>query len=746
MRSTIATATFAALAAGTVGVGALDNIPNMVGSDTLDALTVAVINSCKAGGECLGLNYLGTGSGNGQAALANNSQSVAPMSRPLNSGVCSNAGRVTAEGIVVALDALSIAGNPANVCASGIDYTGTTAGATSNDWRNVLRQIYTGMPTGSNNILTRDCNNAARVALLNDWDAIFRGACTGKDCNTDSHPSAGTAASPPAQRYDINNAIVEPGLRHAFRRDEESGTTDVFLTLLNLNTISFSQNGPTTVPAITAGANNAFRALANSAFCNARRPTDTNAPVTVPASASGPASVIPETVSLGTVPAGFTGWDHDNNAATPVQWRGLVSDRYFPEFQDQDPVRRRCVGNNTTSATLPNEQVCGADGKLGVVLPINPPPLPTVAETYPTTACASGDFEFGPAVTRPNGIGLRCPNGDEAVGAPAQCRLPRAADGSFNCLNRGGSWSLVAGVLQFSPGGAPAVIDGETPGETVGRPDIDGRVYNLILRNAAGAPRTIGRPDPASVTNPLIQAPIVGAFYRIHSTRSLLLPPNSGTATCQKPDATQQLGCLALSSPCSLSFAGAESVALNPGTADVLVNGVEGTTPNVQNLVTGGTPVYPFARKLYINSLRGFHDPNLAAGATLATDGETDLVRHFFSDIPGIVNPSTFGYVALPFANFCEDFNENAVCASVAAPNNNGCTTAAGRITCTNANSNACAAATTVAGIPDSTAYCGNSVVDIGEQCDDGNLVTDPAISPADPTNDTCSNNCTTTL
>ncbi len=745
MRSTIATATFAALAAGTVGVGALDTIPSMVGSDTLKQLTTQVINSCKASGECLGLGYIGTGSGNGQSALSNNTQSVAPMSRALNSGICTNAGRSTAEGLVVALDALSIAGNPANVCAAGLDFTGAAPAVTSNDWRNVLRQIYTGMGTASTNILTRDCNNAARVALLNDWDAIFRDSCTGKDCNTDSHPSAGTAASPPAQRYDVANAIVEPGLRHAFRRDEESGTTDVFLGLLNLGTISFSQNGPTgTVPALTTAQNNSFRSLANSAFCNVRRPTDTYAPVTVPASANGGASVIPETVNLGVVPApasgaAFTGWDHDGNAATPVQWRGLINDRMFPEFQEQDPVRRRCVGTNTTSAVLPNEQVCSADGKLGVVLPINPPPLATLADVYPTVACASGDFEFGPGVARPNGIGLRCPNGDEAVGAPAQCRLPRAADGSFNCLNRGGSWALVGGSLAFSPGGAPAVIDGETPGETVGRPDIDGRAYNLILRDAAGNPRTIGRPDLVSVNNPAIQVPVVGAFYRIHSTRSLLLPPNSGTATCQKTDATQQLGCLVLSSPCSLSFAGAEAVALNPGSADVLVNGIEGTTTNVQNLVTGGVPVYPFARKLYINSLKGFHNPNLAAGATLATDGETDLVRHFFSDIPGTVNPASIGFVALPFANFCEDFNETAVCGS-----QQGCTTVAGRTTCTTANANACAAATTVAGIPDNAAYCGNGIVETGEACDDGNLITDPAVG--DATNDTCSVACAITL
>jgi hypothetical protein len=70
MRSSIAIATFMALGAGTVGAGALDAVPAMVGSDTLKNLTIQVLNNCTAL-HTLGdpIHYDGTGSGAGENAL-----------------------------------------------------------------------------------------------------------------------------------------------------------------------------------------------------------------------------------------------------------------------------------------------------------------------------------------------------------------------------------------------------------------------------------------------------------------------------------------------------------------------------------------------------------------------------------------------------------------------------------------------------------------------------------------------------
>ncbi len=741
MRSTIAMATFAALAAGTAGVSALDSAPNFAGSDTLKNMTQDVLVEC--GANCAGLNYIGTGSGNGQANMNAGTQGVAPMSRALNTGVCSNANRNKAEGLVVAPDGVNVVGSDTTTCnaaGQGLQFDP----AVSNSWRDILRLIYAGMPAGTSTDPTiRDCNSAARRALISNWDDIFRGSCV--NC-ADSNP---------------DSAVTEPGLRHAFRRDEESGTTDVFLGLLSLGTISFTQNAPAGYPAT---AQLAFRALANSPFCNVKRPNDTYLAVTVPPNATpaqiaaGTAKVIPPAFFIGNAPAGASGFDHDSNAATPPQLRSLISDPLddfgddvsFPEMQDQDPVRRKCVSDNfdtLVGQTKPTEQVCSADGQLGVVLPINPPPLGN-AVAYPRVICDVGAYEFGPGVTNVFASGIRCPNGDEPLGAPAQCRLPIAPDGKYNCLNGGGTWIASGSNLLFAANGAPAVIDGDTVGETQGRTDIDGRVYNHVLRDAAGNPVKILRPNPAALGN--VSTPLVGSFYRIHTTRSLVA--SAATKTCQRDDATEQLGCLVQASPCSLAYAGGDAVTQNPGgTVGLRVSNILPDVTSIQNLVTAAGPVYPFARKLYVNSLRGFDNP---LAPFTGSDGETDMVRSFVTEtVPADAThvgaqyggslPASFGFIPLPgtAGPFCEDFNENGVCGTIGGT----CSTTGTRTTCTAVNSNACAPATTVAGVPDNTAFCGNGVVDTGEACDDGNAITDTAAAPADPTDDKCSVNCTIT-
>jgi hypothetical protein len=769
MRKTIALASFAALTAGAVGVGAVDNLPAMVGSDTLKQVTIDVIATCNNTVHAQ-IVYAGTGSGAGQNALLGGSQGIAPMSRALNNGICGNANRTASEGLVIGLDGVDVVGDAGKVC-TGITHTGAP-GVVTNDWRSTLRMIYAGMGPSGSDILTRDCNQQARKDLLNNWDAIFQQDCSGSTCQTDSHPSfAGTNPNV----YDANNAIVEPGLRHAFRRDEESGTTDVFLGLLSLPTISFGQARPTAAnslacSATTTNQDTAFRVLSNSIFCNAHRPTDTYPPTFIPANvATGEvASFVPEIQDLGFSPCtggnnvcpedGGTathlpGWDHDANPATPPRWVVPNPARYFPEMQDQDPVRRKCVGTNLqsqnvggvpTPVVLPTEQVCGPDGQLGVVLAINPPPLPT-QDAYPTSACQAGKSDFGPAVTTATGSGIRCPNGDKAVGAPAECRLPQASDNSFNCLARGGLWTAGG----FTGLGGPGTLDDVsltiptkptgcandisvgaptgTPTGTRPRSNVDGRVYNQVLRAKgvkgtgfglalAGTPLLIHRPTNLTTA---ADVPLIGSFYRIHSNRSLLNGTTAGTTpadkTCQKGDATRQIGCLVQANPCSLGYAGGEASDENPGTLNVQVNSVTPGLATIQNLVTGGFPVYPLSRKLYVNSLRGFDNPLLApvtaapiapndqmcipvgSGActvavpsvapttcdlqsgtaspqcccddseapTLGPDRESELVSCFQAALPGTILANR-GFFPIPGnVELCEDFNEAAVCTGV---------------------------------------------------------------------------------
>ena len=46
------------------------------------------------------------------------------------------------------------------------------------------------------------------------------------------------------------------------------------------------------------------------------------------------------------------------------------------------------------------------------------------------------------------------------------------------------------------------------------------------------------------------------------------------------------------------------------------IAGVAPAVVNVQNLFTGGTPVYPISRGLYVNAVKGF--ANVTAGAELS--------------------------------------------------------------------------------------------------------------------------------
>jgi hypothetical protein len=676
MRRRLIVGTFAMCAAGSLGTGALDSVPAMRGADSLTVVTWAIIDGCadlktyptdndpvKAGAQPVA--YHATGSGNGEVALklSPSTQLVAPMSRALGAGVCDVWPRDTAEGIVFALDALSVVFGPGIAGAEGLDYTGTIAGDPANNWRTVLRQVYTGMGASGTNVFARDCNSASRRALVDNWDNLFRGS-TGSTCS-DSNPDAGATN-------------VEPGLRHAFRRDEESGSTDFFLAVLGLPAIDFQQtifsdlSGDTIRPAAVPNGSNllqwaVYRGLANSIFCNVRRPEDKNVPV------NKGGSFIPPMYQVG-LPLGAGG-------PTRVSSQGLVPfdptlgenarflAPYMPEMQDQDPIRRKCFGPKVeipASPNIPREEVCAADGTLGLVLPISIPPGLQQSELFPSLPCeVPHDFEWGPAVTRPTGDPVRCPNGDAPF--DGECLLPVRIVGAgfaFDCLNNG---LHVPAAIFDSDGNGSEYPDAPT---TDGRGDVDGRVYNLVLRAANGAVRTVARPNPVALGT--MTQPVIGAFYRLHSSRSGLAAPNH-TRTCKANNADDQIGCLVQLNACSMGLAGGGAVTNNPGTVATLVNGVAPNTATVQALLTGGT-TYALARKMYLNTMRGFQtlltssDP----GGVTGKDAELDLAECFahlpfstFANVgTGQLNVASFGLVPLPPPvgggapkAFCEDFN-----------------------------------------------------------------------------------------
>ena len=263
--------------------------------------------------------------------------------------------------------------------------------------------------------------------------------------------------------------------------------------------VNFAQGAPNFGTAATGTLANAYRAAAGSPFCNNKRPEDKWDPTTLAANATFGfnQSQIPEVANVG-LPLGPGG------AVVFPSGRGLslieaagpkpaYVQPYFNEYTDQDPIRRKCVGRGSNAnAQLPAEQVCSADGKLGVVLPISIPALP-VTSLYPTVACdPTLGFALGPAFTRPNGDAVRCPNGD--VTQNFQCLLPVRSDGAggvrFDCINPPGNVPLA--VIDTDGDGSQF---GDAPG-TDGRTDIDGRVYNLAARAADGTLLTETRTNP----------------------------------------------------------------------------------------------------------------------------------------------------------------------------------------------------------------------------------------------------------
>jgi RHS repeat-associated protein len=702
----LAVAVLIAVGARATGVGALDHVPNLYGSQGMAELTLTVLNQCAA------LHQLGDpvaqragGSTSGETALqqlgAGGTQLVAPMSRRLGSGICSvePASRAGAEGMVIALDAVSVVVNSSTAGSEGIDYAGSP-GDVSNQWRTVLRQIYAGMDdAAASNVFARDCNSLARKAIVNNWDNVFHGTAT--SC-ADSHPSVlGTGAN----GYDQTNSIVEPGVRHAFRRADDAGMTDIFLAQLGLAGIDFAQPAPAGATATQAAA---YRGLAGSPFCNNKRPEDKWAPTTLPANATlgYNASQIPEMTNVGVPASVGTGLGYSTLARSSTNPRNLAP--YSTEYMDQDPIRRTCVGRGSNAnANLPMEQVCGADGTLGVVLPIVVPSDLAAAQLYPSLPCEPGiGFHFGPALTRPTSIPVRCPNGDASQ--DSQCLLPvrtdpTRADGfAFDCIN--------------PPGNRPAIVfDNDGDGSTFtdapltdGRTDVDGRVYNLILRNPDGSILQATRPD--SLRPGLVTVPIAASYYRIHSTRSLLLPPNHAANVCAgNTDSNDQIGCLTLASPCSIGYAGRRAVTNNPGTSGALVNGIANTPATVRALALSGTS-YPLASKLYLNTLRGFELLHNSDSSVPGTDAEEELAK-CFATLPfdGTINVESpaFGLTKLPALNgsttekpLCEDFNGQTLCGDAT-------------------NSDACIGNETISGgkIPGSPEQCPGGPVDDGNPC-----------------------------
>ncbi|HZU85679.1 MAG TPA: hypothetical protein VE987_22285, partial [Polyangiaceae bacterium] len=216
-------------------------------------------------------------------------------------------------------------------------------------------------------------------------------------------------------------------------------------------------------------------------------------------------------------------------------------------FQDNDPIRRACLGNTTGNQFKSGEEVCNVDGKLGLVLAIPssdfiPQQLGKVQ--YPTAACSTFKLAKPPKILNcapfNAALGTRsgeCPNGDFKLTGGA-CFGP-IATGNSQCLNPFANHSPV------HSGTVPSSYDGRRHNLHM----YDGSVTGLLtylqdtIQNGKATPPTVD---------------FVGGMGRIHQTQSiwdttLSAPPN---VACQEVDATDQIACLAQADPCSMGYAG----------------------------------------------------------------------------------------------------------------------------------------------------------------------------------------------
>lgn len=409
--------------------------PNdMVGSDTLNAVMDDLLPALGITVDGAGIdNYAGLGSSSGERQIEGSPnadepfcqpndpngapeanpgcQEISPMSRQMDSSICEDDNASTnAEGLAVCRDGLVIVtsnaslgmyGDDAASCAAfnalaDTDNTGTppvfpdngvgnmrssgtlpntgyvigggTLAGTGEEWTDVPRLIFTGCQNDDGACAAADdrvarCGSDIRRELVASWDLMFEGT----DCGTDTC----TTGSP------------DGGLRFAFRRDDNSGTTGVFLELLGV--------------AVNLGSRQSIVSFG----------------VPIAATAMPP--------RLAFCDGGMTEGYFPTNYADPAL--PTTDPNFYPQavprFDRGDPIRKPCA---------PEDDLCAFDGRLGLVRPV----ISTGSFSYPDYQCGAV-FELKQFINTPRRV---CPDGSQPFGGA--CWRPFYQSGAFktfDCLN-----------------------------------------------------------------------------------------------------------------------------------------------------------------------------------------------------------------------------------------------------------------------------------------------------------------------
>jgi hypothetical protein len=285
------------------------------------------------------------------------------------------------------------------------------------------------------------------------------------------------------------------------------------------------------------------------------------------------------------------------------------------DYADLDPIRVTCDDNDT---------VCEMDNTLGLVLPIRLPDtgVATLDDAYPSVPCSPAC-----ALSDTGDPTQECPRGGPKRLGRCYQPVVKNADGTTN-------FQCVASLYSIC----------------FGDKGVDGRAYNLPLKQR----HLYEGGEYALDFNGNL---MTGSFFRIHMDHPPTYAPGS-SPTCRQADETKQIGCLAVSDPCSIGFASRQADA-QAGSIALSVNGVAprgaGGDPDstVKNLTTGtgscttnadcaggrtcipnygqcfapNVPVYPLSYRLYVASLAGLG--NLAGNdrQLVACFGDNNIVK-----------------------------------------------------------------------------------------------------------------------
>jgi len=479
-----------------------------------------------------------------------------------------------------------------------------------------------------------DCSNPVRGVLLSSYSSIIKTPlCT---VNGPAKACATTADCPLGQTCNATSLTCQPSdcvkLRHAFRRDDLSGTTDAFQAIVGLFTLP-----PQTQQRSTVGGANApeiadFASTANP-FCNAGTASmnkgfsdGLDLDPYRRACSVGPA---PDRLALEEVcQYGVTA----TNSDVACYVSGVTPSNY-PQRERSSPQGRGVLpgGSTDTLAAFENDYRLTNATKprcLGVVQPISIPQDLAGATVwaqfrYPAGGnCTAGVRAFvNPLPAR----AILCPDGTQKA-AGGTCRLAQnSSNGRFDC-----------------------VTDSTLGAGTVGDP----RIFNMAPVNSAGNMASLldsyQNPNFPGVNN-------IRRFARRYFGLHMVRPDNSQstattTSACTADNDTQQIGCLVKASPCSIGYAGREASDSVAPFQNVALNmvGIKATQSTIENLATGGTPVYPIARKLWFNS---FQDPNIGFAQPALSDAELALANCMgLSGNTSIVDPiiQAHNFVVVP--------------------------------------------------------------------------------------------------